>query len=201
MNMRMLKVARIDAEGVCSLGHSVRAIMETSSITLLPHAPEHLRALIEGVDVYERRFGMRVAEGVRDLVTGPEVSADFLARLDSSPAADPWRDGFAVVHLTDNVVIGLCSFTGPPGAEGVVEIAYGIAPGYQGHGYATEAAQALITYAFATGFVRSIRAHTLPEHNASTRVLAKSGFRLVGEITDSQDGLVWRWERGQRQLT
>lgn len=163
-------------------------------IRLLSHSPEHFRALLDGVDVYERRFGIRVAEGLRDFVAGPEVSAGFLERLKGPAAADPWKDGFAVLHIADNAVIGLCSFTGPPTADETVEIAYGIAPGYQNRGHATEAAQELIAYAFASGRVRTICAHTLPQDNASTRVLMKCGFSLTGEVTHPQDGIVWRWE-------
>ena len=37
-------------------------------------------------------------------------------------------------------------------------------------------------------------ANTLPQHNASTRVLLKCGFTLIGEVTHSEDGIVWRWE-------
>ena len=163
-------------------------------ISLLPQTPEHFRALLEGTDVYERHFGIKVAEGVRDFLAGPEVSAEFLERLNGPAVADPWKDGFAVVHVADNAVIGLCSFTGPPSADETVEIAYGIAPGYQNRGHATEAAQGLIAYALASGRVRTIRAHTLPQHNASTRVLLKCGFTLLGEVTHSEDGIVWRWE-------
>ena len=43
--------------------------------------------------------------------------------------------------------------------------------------------------------VRLVRAHTLPERNASTRVLEKNGFRLVGPVVDPEDGPVFRWER------
>src|SRR6185503_4650545 len=43
--------------------------------------------------------------------------------------------------------------------------------------------------------VRLVRAHTLPERNASTRVLEKNGFRLLGPIVDPEDGPVFRWER------
>jgi RimJ/RimL family protein N-acetyltransferase len=85
-------------------------------------------------------------------------------------------------------------FTGPPSADEMVEIAYGIAPGYQNRGHAREAAQELIVYAFASGRVRTIRAHTLPQHNASTRVLTRCGFTLIGEVTHPEDGIVWRWE-------
>jgi RimJ/RimL family protein N-acetyltransferase len=163
-------------------------------ISLLPQTPEHFRALLEGADAYERRFAIKVAEGVREFLAGPEVSAEFLERLNGPAVADPWKDGFAVVHIADNAVIGLCSFTGPPGANDTVEIAYGIAPGYQNRGHATEAAQELIAYAMASGKVRTIRAHTLPQHNASTRVLLKCGFTLLGEVTHPEDGIVWCWE-------
>jgi ribosomal-protein-alanine N-acetyltransferase len=168
--------------------------MQTGNIRLLPHTPEHLRALLEGSELYEHQFGIKVAGGVRDFLTGPEVSADFLARLRSSPQPDPWRDGFGIVHLADHIMIGFCSFTGPPDENEMVEIAYGIAPAYQGRGYASESAQALIAWALGTGRVRTIRAHTLPEHNASTRVLSKCGFTLMGEVIHPEDGAVWRWE-------
>jgi [ribosomal protein S5]-alanine N-acetyltransferase len=77
----------------------------------------------------------------------------------------------------------------------MVEIAYGIAPSYEGHGYATEAAKALVAFALERVDVTSIRAHTKPENNASGRVLSKSGFHQVGEVEDPEDGPVWRWER------
>src|SRR6266511_3814277 len=60
------------------------------------------------------------------------------------------------------VIIGNAGFKGPPDPGGMVEIAYGIVPGFEGRGFATEAATALVTFAFASGLVRLIRAHTLP---------------------------------------
>jgi RimJ/RimL family protein N-acetyltransferase len=65
---------------------------------------------------------------------------------------------------------------------------------FEGRGYATEAAAALVDFALASGQVRLVRAHTLPEVNASTRVLLKCGFRHVGTVVDPDDGPVWRWE-------
>src|SRR5262249_50152961 len=91
-------------------------------------------------------------------------------------------------------MIGLCGFTGPPDADGIAEIAYSIAPAYQGRGYATETAQALVDYAVASGRVSVVRAHTLPETNASTRVLGKCGFKKTGTIVDPENNLVWEWE-------
>jgi RimJ/RimL family protein N-acetyltransferase len=79
--------------------------------------------------------------------------------------------------------------------DGIVEISYGIAPDYEGDGYATEAAQALVDFASLCGEVRLIRAHTLLDAVASKRVLAKCGFQHVGETVDAEDGLVSRFER------
>lgn len=124
------------------------------------------------------------------------VSPDWLARVRDATVADPWTLGFSMLLRDTGAVVGTCGFKGPPGPDGVVELAYGVETDHQGKGYATEAAEALVAYAFGSGLVQLVRAHTLPEANASTRVLTKCRFQLVGEVIDPEDGLVWRWERG-----
>ena len=155
--------------------------VQTMNLTLVPQTREEVRAYIEQMQPHEKA----------------QLSRDWLAVLDGSTPVDPWIHGFTLVHRASSSVIGRCGFKGPPGADGVVEIAYGVDPEHQGKGYATEAAAALTSYAFANGPVRVVRAHTLPEANASTRVLTKCGFHRVGEVIDPEDGLVWRWERKQ----
>jgi len=164
------------------------------NVRLLTHTPDHIRALMAGGQEYEQRFGIRVAQGLQDFFLGPEVSEAFLARMREKPAPDPWRDGFGVLELTENCLIGVCGFNGPPDADSTVEIAYGIAPGYQGRGYATAAAALLIAHAFVDPRVRRIRAHTLPEENASTGVLRKCGFNHYHQVEHPVDGTIWRWE-------
>ena len=167
--------------------------MQTKNLRLLQQTPAHWRALIEGADIYEQRFGLRLADGVRDFLSA--ASPKFLARILSAESADPWRDGFIVLLGNDNLAVGTCGYKGPPGPDGVVEIGYGIAPAFQGRGFATEAAQALVAHAFNSGLVRTVRAHTSPEPNASSRVLQKCGFARIGEVIEPEDGLVWRWEK------
>jgi ribosomal-protein-alanine N-acetyltransferase len=169
--------------------------LETANLCLRPYAPEQLLALLDGVAQFERLIGVRAADGMRDFLVSDEVSPIWLEELRKAPGADPWTFGFAVVHRPDDCVIGSASFKGPPDDAGVVEIAYGIVPTYQGRGYATEAASALVSFALERVDVRTIRAHTLPQPNASTRVLTKCGFQHLGEVTDPEDGPVWRWER------
>ncbi len=38
-----------------------------------------------------------------------------------------------------------------------------------------------------------MRAQTLPEKNASTRILEKLGFSFMGPVQHPEDGEVWEW--------
>jgi [ribosomal protein S5]-alanine N-acetyltransferase len=167
--------------------------IQTENLILAPHLPRHLRALLLGPGEFENVAGLRVAEGICEQML--EASADFKARVRSAKQSDPWLFGFAVIHKIDNTLIGNGGFPGAP-SDGVAEIAYGIAPSYQGKGYATEVANALIDFASRDSRVQTIRAHTLAEINASTRVLEKCGFKKIGDAVDPENNLaVWRWER------
>ena len=173
--------------------------IKTAHLELVPCLPEYLLWLIAEDGRFEERFGLPAADGLQAFVVADEVSPSWLERLRaSSLAADPWVHGFAVVLLENRSVIGTVGFKGPPDEDGVVEIAYGIVPVFQGHGYATEATEAAVAFAFGSGQVRHVRAHTFPTLNASARVLAKCGFTRSGEVEDPENGLVWRW--GLREL-
>jgi ribosomal-protein-alanine N-acetyltransferase len=166
-------------------------------IHLLPHTAAHAKALRSGADAYQQLSGYPLADGVSEMASGREVSPEFAAQQESAAAANIWVHGFAIIEKAGAIVIGLCGYKGPPSTDATVEIAYGLALAYQGRGYATEAAQELVARAFASGLVRRAIAHTLPEQNASTRVLSRCGFARTGEMIDPEDGLVWRWEKHQ----
>jgi len=170
--------------------------IDTARLTLAPCTPEQLLALIEQPDRFEDLVGLPAAEGLHGFYASDDVSPKWVAALRSASGPDPWRHGFFVVHRDARCVIGSAGFKGAPDAAGVVEIAYGVVPSYEGQGYATEAAAALVTYAFDHG-AELVRAHTLPVTNASGRVLLKNGFHQVGPVVDPEDGPVWRWERGR----
>jgi len=170
-------------------------MIQTKNLTLVPHGPDHLVTLIEKPDEYEARTGFPAAVGLREFFVSGEVSQEFVESMRALSEPDPWRLGFAVVHREARMVIGSGGFKGPPDSEGMVEIAYGIAPPFQRRGYATEVAKALVDYALGDGSVRLLRAHTLRESNPSTKVLRKCGFEFIGEVIEPDDGPVWRWER------
>lgn len=152
--------------------------LETEHLTLVLQSSEEILAWVDSLDA----------------ATRAEISPDWLARIRTSTAPDPWTHGFTIIHRVSRATIGSCAYKGPPDADQTVEIAYGVDPEYQGRGVATEAAQALVEYALSTGQVRVVRAHTRPDGKASMRVLTKLGFTCVGEVLDPEDGLVLRWE-------
>lgn len=156
--------------------------IQTENLELVLKSLESVLASIEALSVADRA----------------QVSPIWLAQVRAATAPDPWLHGFTMVHRGSGSVIGQCGYKGPPDSDGVVEIAYGVDPAHQGRGYATEAAWAMTQYAFDSGVVHIVRAHTLPHESASTRVLTKCGFRFLGEVVDPEDGPVWRWELEQQ---
>lgn len=126
-----------------------------------------------------------------------DQSLQFYSRTGAPP---PWI-GYLVIDTHAGQAAGTCGFKGGPNAAGEVEIAYGTLPEYEGRGVASAAAAALADIARQRPEATRIIAHTLPESNASCRVLEKAGFQCVGEVSDPEDGQVWRWELAGRQTS
>lgn len=157
--------------------------LSTLSLILEPQTRAGALAAIQALSPEDRR----------------QVSPQWLEQLETSAEIDPWIHGFVVVLRQNGIRVGQCGFTGPWTSEGVVEIAYGIDPAFQRKGFATEAAAALVSFAFSHPQVKRVCAHTLPEPNASTRVLQKCGFVRTGESLDHEAGVVWKWEKSRLQ--
>jgi RimJ/RimL family protein N-acetyltransferase len=81
------------------------------------------------------------------------------------------------------LVIGRCSLDEP-------ELAYELLRPFHGHGYATEAGQALVAAAAATGRHR-LWSTVRPWNVASLRVLGKLGFRQDHTTTDDRGDVIW----------
>ena len=165
---------------------------------LKPFTAEQLITLIEAPERFDEVSEFPAAVGLRDFFVSDEVDDAWVAKLKAGVDEAPWSLGYAVVDREVKSIVGSGGFKGPPNSDGIVEIAYGIVPSFEGRGYATEVAAALTGYCLENG-IGHVRAHTLPVPNASTRVLTKCGFQFAGEVVDPDDGLVWRWERHTSQ--
>ena len=116
-----------------------------------------------------------------------QVTAEMYGRKGYEP---PW---IGYLANESGAWVGTCGFNGPQRA-GEVEIAYFTFPGNEGTGVATRMAAALLAIAQDVPLNSpSVLAHTLPEENASTSILRKLGFSLVGEVDHPEDGNIWQW--------
>ena len=152
------------------------------------HAPA-LTSLRDQPDEFQARY--KVSFGL-NLGTIHDLAIQTQKRL-ASGIADPKWCAYLAGDKGSRQIVGCCDFKGPPTKDGSVEISYSTFLEFQGHGFATGMVKGLIDIAFADPRVSKVVADTLPERNASTRVLEKNGLNLNQEMEDVSEGLVWRW--------
>lgn len=157
-------------------------------IRLLEQDAGVLEAL-ESPERFSDRHGADVSLDLELARGAVEQTLDFQGRVG---ARSPWV-GYLSVACESSTVVGCGGFKGNPDAGRAVEIAYFTFPRHEGRGLATEMARALVGIAVSDPGVVSVLAHTLPERNASTRILHKLGFEHLGEVQDPEDGTIWRW--------
>ena len=112
-----------------------------------------------------------------------ELKAAYSEMLDgclNNPNQWEWY-AIWIIELRDETHIGDLCFKGLD-SNGVAEIGYGILEEYQGQGYATEAVEAALRWAFQNPNVTAIEAETDADNAASKRVLEKCGFVPNGKI-------------------
>ena len=148
-----------------------------------------------------RSFEPSDAEKWIALVNDPEVARytssgtdatmeTFLGMLERRRALERER-GYAIwaVDLKDTgTFIGQCGLPLTKSAEPEIALTYHLDKRVWGSGYATEAATAVLAYAFGTLVIERVVALVRRENIASRRVIEKCGMRYVGSA--SQHGLV-----------
>jgi ribosomal-protein-alanine N-acetyltransferase len=120
----------------------------------------------------------------------------FVTYARKHPAAVGWTKWYFAERLPGDrlVLVGNGGFKGMPSGDGTVEVGYSILPAHQRRGFATEAVQALVAWAFAHKDVQRVIAHTYPELSASIGVLRKAGFTAIRQGETSEPGTM-RFER------
>lgn len=160
------------------------------NIEIVQCSAGHLEQLIEGADAFQQTYGLQPIDGYMPFKGALEY---ILKQMQTSQLWHPWLP-YLFVFRPNRAVVGLGGFKSVPDAHRTIEIGYSVAPAYQGKGFATSAASQLIEIAFASKLVDCVRAHTLAEQNASTRVLEKCGMSKESETIDPDVGNLWRWE-------
>ena len=170
-------------------------MIQTPNLQLIPVQRRHKAAFLHGKDELAAMLQVKIPDRwplfpqAFSLPASPAL--DEVGELEQ-PASD-WCAYF-FIHPKAGILVGNGGFKGSPDDQGIVEIGYEIAAEYWNQGYATEAAQAMIDYAFAQPEVQAVMAHTLAEKNASNGVLQKVGMQFVAELDDAEVGKIWRWQ-------
>jgi RimJ/RimL family protein N-acetyltransferase len=113
---------------------------------------------------------------------------EMLARTPGEPGG--WVQ-FTVVTLDGDELVGDVGIK-VDDEPGVVLVGYTISPAHQGRGYATEAVQALVEYAFETLGAEVVRAYAEASNTASLRVAEKVGMPVVERFEEREGQTVWR---------
>jgi RimJ/RimL family protein N-acetyltransferase len=103
----------------------------------------------------------------------------------------PWVGYFL---LLNNQIVGTAGFTGQP-VDNTVEISYWTFKEWEGQGLASMACKELISIAQKANPSVTITAKTLPEYNASTKILQNNNFKYVKIVQDHEIGDAWLWVR------
>jgi RimJ/RimL family protein N-acetyltransferase len=152
--------------------------IETERLSLRLRGPEDAAWNLELLSEHEGGTTLTLAEAQRHLaeqsVQAHESGLGFLA----------------IERRAEGDLIGYCGLLVGRGSFDEPELAYELLRRVHGHGYATEAARAVVDAAFATGRLRlwsTVRAWNAP----SFRVLEKIGFRRNHSVTDERGELVY----------
>lgn len=140
----------------------METMIETKRLSIYPAAREQMEALIAS----ESDAALKAAYS--------EMLEGCLNHPDQWQWYAMWR-----IELRNGTHIGDMCFKGS-GADGAVEIGYGILESHRGQGYAAEAVDAAVTWALEQAAVTRVEAETEPENKASQRVLEKCGFLPSG---------------------
>lgn len=159
-------------------------------VTLFNMSQDVFDTLLNNMDSFEKDNNVKF-EGNGKLIA--DITSITLHMIQEKNCGPEWG-GYLAIDNDSRIIIGTCAFKGAPSADGVVEIAFFTFPKFEGKGYATLMVKELITIAAQNRMVKAVAGNTLPQKNASTRVLEKCGLTCKGEMHDPEDGLVWRWE-------
>lgn len=126
-------------------------------------------------------------ETVKYMSFGPnseEETREFINRNLRRQQEDPRTEyGFGIILKSEKRFIGTCGIDGI--SEVKASIGYILNRNYWDHGYATEAATALVAYLFDECGVHRVYASCDPRNVASIRILEKVGMSLEGRLREN----------------
>ncbi len=152
--------------------------LHTDNLELITFTAAMMQAATSTREELERATGFSVASGYPS-ETYKEILPYKIQRYRDFPEENEWEG--LIIHKQDQCIIGDMGFRRSTDNPKEIELGYSIVPAYEGHGYATEMAKAIIEWGLALEGIERIIASCDPNNAASARVLEKAGFTSLGE--------------------
>lgn len=153
-------------------GDDAALVTERLRLRAWTHSPADVARL---TDLYGR------PEVTRWLGGTPSVSPEELVTRWSAVHERDARFGCWAIELADGTVAGTVLLKPLPGGVGEVEVGWHLHPDSWGHGYATEAARAVIARAFGAG-LPEVYAVVRPGNEPSLAVCRRLGMAPLGRM-------------------
>jgi len=156
--------------------------LDTERLTLRPFVEDDFDAM------HAMRANADVARYLYQGPASPEETRDRLARLIPVTAWTKEDDWFsvAVVERASGIMVGDLAFHWVSERDRTAEVGFVVDPRHHGRGFATEAARAVIDWAFATAGMHRVIGRTEARNAASGRVLEKLGMRLEAHFVENE---------------
>ncbi len=160
----------------------IRATLTTERLLLRAYQKEDWeRVHIYGVDPDFSKYEMWGPNSVEDT---HKFIADMVAQSESNPR---YKFDFAVCLKENGLLIGGCGIRRETEFSQVANLGWAINPEFQGRGYATEAAKALIEFGLRELLLSVIYATCDTRNAPSFRVMEKLGMKRVGVIKGTKE--------------
>ncbi|WP_316795140.1 GNAT family N-acetyltransferase [Pedobacter agri] len=161
--------------------------IQTDRLKLLPFTIQICEEVLSGSPSFLADLGITPGYGWPDLETLDTLPRilNNLNKVKSPSGFESWM----VLNKSTNTLIGDVGFKGLPNEHGEIDIGYGIIKGETRKGYAKEAGQGLIDWAFKQTGIKVITASCSTENLASQKILTFLNFKKVGE---EQEMLFWK---------
>jgi ribosomal-protein-alanine N-acetyltransferase len=118
--------------------------------------------------------------------TAEEVQAFVQSFIEQQRQQPRCKFQLAITLKADGRLIGNCGLRQDSPDARQADLGYELDPAYWGHGYATEAARALLRFGFEERGLHRIWASCLAENHASVRILERIGMVREGRQRESQ---------------
>lgn len=154
----------------------------TDRLELIGGTLELVQAQLDNPAHFAHLLQARIPESWPPAFINTAVMKFTAAQLARGAAEAGWWCWYFVQRETpasNRALLGMGGFKGQPAPDGTVEVGYSILASFQNRGYATEAVEGLVYWAFAHPQVTRVIAETLPHLRPSIRVLEKAGFAPV----------------------